>query len=211
MRALVLMTLMTLVASAFMPSYVGEVACLVLRHSKVHDVLAPYERIIKLSATQALELDVADYHLTLLAYYRLAYDSMLHNRLEDCARYVGIMLTLMLKAKGYSEELGSQLLSILERLDWGSVRLYSDEPEKLIDYWLTYKPKSLEDLAYAYASIALSLLEQLPSDAFIRVLHTPKLRELYIASLIMIVITSAYFVVKRVRAEGGGVRYEGYR
>ncbi|RLF22521.1 MAG: hypothetical protein DRN15_08775 [Thermoprotei archaeon] len=210
MVALSLM-LIILMVNTFIPSYAGEIACLVLAHSKVHDVLAPYERVIKLSATQALKLDVADYRETLLAYYRLAYDSMLHNKLEDCARYVGILLALMLKAKGYSEELGPQLLSLLERLDWASVRLYADEPEKLIDYWLSYKPKNLEDFAYAYVSIALSLLDQLPSDAFIRVLHTPKLRELYIASLITIVITSAYFVVKRVRAEAGGVKYEGYR
>jgi len=203
--------LIVLVSDIFMPSYVSEVACLVLKYSKVHDVLAPYERIIKLSATQVLKLDVANYHETLLAYHRLAYDSMLHNRLEDCARYAGILLALMLKAKGYSEKLGSQLLSILERLDWGSVRLYSDDPEKLIDYWLSYKPKDLEDLAYAYASIALSLLERLPSDSFIRILHTPKLRELYIISLVSIAVTSAYFVVRRVKEEAGGVRYEGYR
>ena len=94
-----------------------------------------------------------------MEYYELAYDKMLHNRLEECARYVGIMLTLMLKAKGYNEELGSQLLSILERLDWGNVKIYSDNPEKLIDYWLSYKPKSLEDFAYTFACITLSLLE----------------------------------------------------
>jgi len=208
---MIALVLMTLVASAFMPSYAGELACLVLRRSRAYDILVPYERIIKLSATQALELDVADYRETLLAYYRLAYDSMLHNRLEDCARYIGIMLALMLKAKGYGEELGPQLLSLLERLDWGSIKLYNEEPRKLIDYWLSYKPKNLEEFAYTYTSIALSLLDQLPSDAFIRILHTPKLRELYIASLVMIVVTSAYFVIKRVRAEAGGVKYEGYR
>ncbi len=202
---------MLLAITISMLGYTGEIVCLILKHSKVCDVLASYERNIKLSAQQALKLDVADYRKTILAYYRLAYDSMLHNRLEECARCTSIMLVLMLKAKGYSEELVPQLLSPLELLDWSSVRLYSDEPEKLIDYWLSYKPKSIEDFAYTYACIALSLLEQLPSDAFIRVLHTPKLRELYIASLVMIVITSAYFVIKRVRTEAGGVRYEGYR
>ncbi|RLF07620.1 MAG: hypothetical protein DRJ60_02260 [Thermoprotei archaeon] len=210
MVALSLM-LVILMANAFIPSYAGEIACLVLAHSKVHDALAPYERVIKLSATQAIKLDVADHRETLLAYYRLAYDSMLHNKLEKCAHYVGTLLALMLKVKGYSEQLGSQLLSLLERLDWGSVRLYSDDPEKLIDYWLSYKPKDLEDLAYAYASITLSLLERLPLDSFIRILYTPRLRELYTISLVLIVVTSAYFVVKRVKEEAGGVRYEGYR
>ncbi|RLF23114.1 MAG: hypothetical protein DRN15_07200 [Thermoprotei archaeon] len=210
MRALSLV-LMTLLASIFTPSHAGEIVCLILKHSKVYNVLAPYERVIKLSATQALKLDVADYYETILAYYKLAYDSMLHNRLEECARYTGIMLALMLKAKGYSEELGPKLLDILNRLDWSKVRLYNDDLKRLISYWLNYKPRDLEDFAYTYASVCLSLLEQLPSDSFIRILYTPKLRELYIISLALIVITSAYFVIKRVREEAGGVSYEGYR
>lgn len=182
-----------------------------IKYSRVYEILAPYERIIKLSCTQALKLEVVDYHETILEYYKLAYDRMLHNKLEDCAKYVGIMLTLMLKAKGYSEELGPKLISILERLDWSKVKIYSDNPEKFIDYWLSYKPRNLEDFAYAFASIALSLLEQLPSNSFIRMLHTPILRELYLISLIIIVITSTYFIIKRAKSEIGGVEYEGYR
>ena len=39
----------------------------------------------------------------------------------------------------------------------------------------------------------------------------PMLRELYIVSLVMIVITSTYFVIKRVKSEVGEIEYEGYR
>jgi len=194
-----------------MPSYAGEIVYSIVTHSRACTILAPYEHTIKLSATQALRLDVANYYKTIIVYYNLAYNTMLHNKLKDSANYIGIMLTLLLKAKAYSEDVGLRLLSILDELDWSSVRIYDDSPEKLISYWLSYKPNSLEDLAYTYASIALSLLEKLPCDSFIRILHTPPLREVYIISLALIVITSAYFVVKRVGVEGGGVEYEGYR
>jgi len=194
-----------------MPSYAGEIVYSIIVHSRASTILTPYERTIKLSATQALRLDVTNYYETIIAYYNLAYNTMLHNKLKDSARYTGIMLTLLLKAKAYSEDVGLQLLSILDKLNWSSIRIYDDSPEKLISYWLSYESNSLEDLAYTYASIALSLLEKLPLDSFVRILHTPPLSEVYLISLALIVITSAYFVVKRVSVESGGVEYEGYR
>jgi len=198
-------------SSTFMPSYAGEIVYSIIVHSRASTILTPYERTIKLSATQALRLDVTNYYETIIAYYNLAYNTMLHNKLKDSARYTGIMLTLLLKAKAYSEDVGLQLLSILDKLNWSSIRIYDDSPEKLISYWLSYESNSLEDLAYTYASIALSLLEKLPLDSFVRILHTPPLSEVYLISLALIVITSAYFVVKRVSVESGGVEYEGYR
>lgn len=208
---LILLIISCIIPSQFTPSYASEIVMLVIKHSKVYDILAPYERIIKLSCTQALKLEVVDYHETILKYYKLAYDKMLHNKLEESAHYIGIMLVLMLKAKGYNEELGLKLLSILEQLDWSSVEIYDKSVEELIGYWLSYKPKSLEDFAYIFTCITLSLLEQLPSNSFIRMLHTLMLRELCMISLIMIVITSTYFIIKRVKSEVGGVEYKGHR
>lgn len=52
-----------------------------------------------------------------------------------------------------------------------------------------------------------SFLEQLPSDAFIRILQ----RFLHIISLVMIVIISAYFIIKKVKERIGDVGYEDYR
>jgi len=210
MTKLALLTLLA-VYSTFTPSYAGEIVYSIVTHSRASTILTPYERTIKLSATQVLRLDVANYYETIIVYYNLAYNTMLHNRLKDSANYIGIMLTLLLKAKAYSEDMGLQLLSTLDKLDWSSIRIYDDSPEKLISYWLSYKPNSLEDLAYTYASIALSLLEKLPTNSFIRILHTPLLREIYIISLVLIVLTSAYFVVKRISVETGGIEYEGYR
>jgi len=210
MTKLVLLILLA-ISSTFTPSYAGEIVYSIIAHSRASIILTPYERTIKLSATQALSLNVANYYETIIAYYNLAYNTMLHNRLKDSARYIGITLVLLLKAKAYSEDIGLQLLSILDKLDWSSIRIYDDSPERLISYWLSYKPNSLEDLAYTYASIALSLLEKLPCDSFIRILHTPLLREVYLVSLALIVITSAYFVVKRVSVESGGIEYESYR
>jgi len=195
----------------FTPSYTSEVCWITLSHSRVGGVLQPYERMFKVWSTRAIELEVEDFKRTIIDYYLMARDSILRNRLEDASVELAVMMTLMLKAKGVDEDMALRILDIVRRMDWGRVRLSDSPVGELIDEWLDYTPKSLEDLAYKYASVCLSILDRMPVDSFVRVLFTPILREMYIAGLVAIVVTCSYFVVKRVKVEAGGVRYEGYR
>ena len=52
---------------------------------------------------EALDWEVADYRKTILTYYRLLHDAVLRNDLEKAAEYLGVLLCLLLKAKGYTE------------------------------------------------------------------------------------------------------------
>ena len=192
----------------FQPSYISAVSWSILIHSRAYHAFASFEREVRFLASSVLEWEVADYRKTILVYYRLLYDAVLHNELSSAARYCGVLLALLLKAKGYTEALGYSLIPVLESLDWSSIRVLDWRVEEIVDWWLLYEPKSLEDLAYAYASVALSLLEKLPVNSFTRVLYTPYLRELYLASLISVVVASTYFVYKRAKMEGGLVEAE---
>ena len=90
-------------------------------------------REFKLWASEALLWEVADYRETILTYYRLVYDSILHNELEKAAQYCGILAVLLLKAKGYTEAMVEALMPLAESLDWGKVRLLDISPEEIID------------------------------------------------------------------------------
>ena len=197
-----------LLSSPFQPTAASSLAWTIVVHSRVYSVFAPFGRELKFWASSVLEWEVADYRETILVYYRLLYNAVLHNELSSAARYCGVLLALLLKAKGYTEALGYSLIPVLESLDWSSIRVLDWRVEEIVDWWLLYEPKSLEDLAYAYASVALSLLEKLPVNSFTRVLYTPYLRELYLASLISVVVASTYFVYKRAKMEGGLVEAE---
>ena len=198
MKALLVLILLI---SQFQPSYAGYIGWAVVENSVVYDVLKVYEREFKLWASEALLWEVADYRETILTYYRLAYDAILHNELEEAAKYCGILAVLLLKAKGYTEAMGESLMPILEGLDWGKVKLLDLSAEEIVDEWLLYEPENLEEFLYGYASVLLSLLDKMPVNAFIRVMYTPLVREMYVVSLALIIATSTFFVYKRAKRE----------
>ena len=170
-------------------------------------MLRSYENEIKVYSSRVAEWDIGDYKKTILIYYKLLYSSILHNELEKSARYCGILLGLILKAK-FSIKNAEKLVSLLDVIDWNSIRIYDLSAEDIVDLWLSKKFDSLEELLYTYASVVLSLLEKMPVSSFIRILYTPYIRELYIASFISVIVASAYFVYKRSLLEGDEVEIE---
>lgn len=199
--------LFLIVLGEFYPSDTSIIVWNVFEHSKVYELLRPYENEIKIYSSRVAEWDIGDYKKTILVYYNLLYRSILHNELEKSAKYCGIMLGLILKAKVSGEE-AEKLVSLLDIIDWNSIRIYDLSAEDIVDLWLSKKFGSLEELLYTYACIVLSLLEKMPVNSFIRILYTPYIRELYIASFISIIVTSAYFVYKRSLLEGDEVEIE---
>jgi len=210
-KLVILLQTILITSSYFTPSNISTITWTIIVNSKLHELILPYENTFKYWSTKALEIEPLSYREAILTYYNLIHELILHNRIEESSKYLAIMLTLILKVKGYSEDLGSKLIQTLDKLDWAAITIYNDDPKEIIDYWLNYNPKSVEDFALTYVSICLSLIEKLPVNSFIRILFTPKLREMYFASLIAIIATSAYFVAKRASEELGGVKYEGYR
>ena len=198
MKALVLLVLLL---SQFQPSYAGYIAWAVVENSAVYEVLKVYEREFKYWASETLLWEVADYKETILTYYNLLYDAILHNELEDAAKYCGVLAVLLLKAKGYNEASGESLMLVVQILDWDKVKLLDLLPEEIIDEWLLYEADTPEDFLYAYASVLLSLLDKMPVNAFVRVMHTPLIREMYVVSLALIIAASTFFVYKRAKRE----------
>ena len=211
MKTIVIFQLILVASSHFTPSNVSIITWTVISHSKLFKLIAPYENMFKYWSTRALEIEPLNYREAILNYYNLIHELILYNRIEEASKYLAIMLTLILKVKGYSEDLGPKIVPILDSLNWAAITIYNDNSKEIIDYWLNYNPNSIEDLALTYVSICLSLIEKLPVNSFTRILFTPKLREMYFASLIAIIATSAYFVAKKASEEIGGVKYEGYR
>jgi len=206
LRVVLSALLTVMICFQYAPSYASQIAWLVVEHSPAYQVFQPWDREVMFAATEALDWEVADYRETILTYYELLYDAVLHNEMDKAARYLGVLLTLLLRAKGYTEASGPRLLPLFESLDWGSARILDTSPEEIVDYWLLYEPSSDED--FAYASVSLSLLGKLPVNSFIRVLHTPLLREMYIASFAAILAASTYFSYRRGKLEGGRVEAE---
>ena len=132
-------------------------------------MLKPYERVFKVWSTRAIELEVEDHRRTIMDYYLMVRDSILRNRLEDANLELALALTLMLKAKGVDEDMALRILDIMRRMDWGRVELSDRDVGELIDEWLDYTPKSLEDLAYKYVLVCLSI----PNENLSRGLKTP--------------------------------------
>jgi len=198
----------TIYASPFQPSYAAEVAWKVVKHSRAYSLFKPYERTVKLWCTKALEWKVADYKKTILTYYNLLYDRVLHNDLEKAAEYCGILLGLLLKAKGYTEAFGKTIVVLADTMDWSTVKIRDLPPEDLVSEYLLKTTKDPEEFLRLYATIALSLLEKLPINSFVRIMYTPFVRELYLASLVSIAAASAYFIYKRAKIEGAEVEAE---
>lgn len=185
----------------FTPSYAADITWSVVEHSTAYSVFRPWEHEVKLAATEALSWEVADYRDTILTYYELLYSAVLHNQIDRASRYLGILLALLLKAKGYTEASGQKLAPLLDTLDWGTIRILDLSPEEIVEQWLLYRPNGTEDFAYAYASVCLSLLEKLPVNSFIRVLNTPGLREEYLLGYGAVLAASTYFVYRRSKLE----------
>jgi len=189
-------------------SSASQIALEVVENSAVAGLFEPWEAEISYYSAEALEWDVSDYRETLKTYYALLYSAVLHNELEKASRYLGVLLSLLLRAKGYCESDGPSLLAAIEDLDWTRVKVMVGGAEEIIDWWLLYEPESVKDFAYAYACVALSLLDKLPANSFIRVLHAPWLREAYLASFASILAASTYFVYRKSRLEGENVEAE---
>ncbi len=198
MKALILAVLLL---SRFQPSNAAYIGWSVVEHSGVYDIIKVYEREFELWASEALLWEVANYRETILTCYRLLYGAILHNELEEAAQYCGVLASLLLKAKGYTEATGETLMPLAESLDWSKVRLLDLSPEEIVDEWLLFKAESPEEFLYAYASALLSLLDNMPVNAFVRIMHTPLVREMYIASLVLIIAASTFFVYKRAKRE----------
>jgi len=197
--------LLVLLIGPFQPSSSSIIIWSMVEHSRVYFLLRPYEREVKLWATNAMNWDVVDYRSTILIYYRLLYDSILHNDLDKAARYCGVLLALLLKAKGLDSD---KYISYIDAVDWDQIRILDMTPEEMVDLWLTSRAEDRYEVFRLYASVSLSLLERMPVNSFIRILNTPYLREMYVVNLALILLTSAYFVFKKSRLEGGGVELE---
>ena len=197
--------LLILLIGPFQPGNISVIVWSVVEHSRVYAVLAAHEREVKYWATYAFEWNVEDYSSTLMIYYNLLYYSLLHNELDDAAKYCGILLSLLLKAKVGGLD---KLLPLLDAVDWGSVRIMDLPPDELIERWILFEPDSTEELMYEYVSTCLSILDKMPVNSFIRILYTPMVREMYLTSLLSILLASMYFVYKRSRIEGGEVDVE---
>ena len=196
-----------ILSGEFYPSNTSTIVWNVIEHSKLYSLLRPFENEIKLYSSQVDRWDIGDYRETILLYYKLTYNSILHNELEKTARYCGILLALILRLKASMNTIG-KLVSMLDTVDWDKIRIYDLPPEEIIDLWLSKKFDSLEELLYSYASVVLSLLDKMPVDSFVRILYTPYIRELYLASFISIVVASTYFVYKKSLREGGEIEIE---
>ena len=206
--AVLLLTAVFAPASPFQPSYATEVAWKVVEHSRVYTVFKPYEKTVKLWCTKALDWKVADYKKTILVYYNILYNKVLHNDLEEAAKYCGILLGLLLKAKGYTEASGKTLAALADTLDWSAVKIRDLSPEDLVSEYLLKNTEGSEGFLELYVSTALSLLDKLPVNSFVRIMYTPFVRELYLASLVSIAAASAYFIYKRAKIEGAEVEAE---
>ena len=200
--------LLVLLIGPFQPSSSFIIVWSIVEHSRVYFLLRPYEREVKLWATNAMYWDVADYRSTILVYYRLLYDSILHNDLEGAAKYCGILLSLLLKCKGVDCSLVDEYIQYADVLDWSGVKIHDLTPEEIVDMWMLSEPGDPVEFMYLYASTAISLLDKMPVNSFVRVIHTPYLREMYVLSLVSILVASAYFTYRRARVEGGEVEVE---
>ena len=84
------------------PSYASALAWLVVEHSRVYDAFRPWEREVKFAAADALSWEVADYRETILLYFRLLYDAVLHNRMDRAARYLAALSIRLWRTASYN-------------------------------------------------------------------------------------------------------------
>ena len=69
-------------------------------------------------------------------------------------------------------------------------------------------PRNVKEFCIIYLSVALSLINKLPLGSFERLIFTPVLREMYIASIVFTSIIFSVLLRKKARFEGVDIEYE---
>ena len=134
-----------------------------------------------------------------LEYYKRACDMLRVNKVEKSAYYLSISLSMLIDLISHNFTISPCYQVRPEIIE--------ENAEQIIEYAINSRPKSNKDFCKVYLSVALSLINKMPYSSFERVLFTPFLRYLFIASILITVMLFSILLRKKSRYEGIDVKY----
>jgi len=140
------------------------------------------------------------------AYFTRACELTKINWGEEASYYLAVALSLLIdliprdfpleNASLYLETIGEDEIIVLE----GSVR-------EILGYASRTHPRDVREFCIVYLSVALSLVNKLPLGAFERLIFTPVLRELFVASIVFTSVLFSILLRRKAEYEGVDVEY----
>jgi len=180
-----------------------------IKVSCAYQLLKPYLSDIAYYAekTEYWEYSRSNLKELIIAYYRRAYDLIKVNKIEEASYYLAVSLSLLIDLIPHNYSL-KEVVVYIKTVDLNEVTVLEGSVEEILSYAENTKPKNPREYSIVYLSTALSLVNKLPLSAFERLLFTPVLREMFIASIIFTALLFSILLRKKARFEGVGIEYE---
>jgi len=140
-------------------------------------------------------------------YFERACELVKVNQVETSAYYLSVSLSLLVDLIPHNFSLANATL-YLTGIDEGEITIMEGSIREILEWASKQSPRNVRGFCLTYLSVALSLINKMPLSSFERLILTPVLRELFIASIIF---TSALFSIllrKKAKFEGVDVEYE---
>ena len=179
-----------------------------IRITPVYQLFKPYMREIAYTAESVGYWNTSGNLTDLIeAYFIRACELIKINQLEEASYYLAVVLSLLVdliprdfplnNVNLYLETVREDEIIVLE----GSVR-------EILGYASRIHPRNVREFCIVYLSIAVSLINKLPLGAFERLIFTPVLRELFIASIVFTSVLFSILLRRKAKYEGVDVEYE---
>jgi len=141
------------------------------------------------------------------AYFRRACELVKVNQVEASAYYLSTSLSLLVDLIPHNFSLVNVTLYLAD-IGEGEIVIVEGSIREVLEWASRQRPSNVREFCLVYLTVALSLINRMPLSSFERLILTPVLRELFIASIIF---TSALFSIllrKKAKFEGVDVEYE---
>jgi len=206
---LVLLLLIASVGAQPLANYRSSLVLHALKLSNAYQLFKPYLNDIAYYSerVECWGVNKTDLIEVIEAYFERACELVKVNQVEASAYYLSVALSLLIDLIPHDFSLANATL-YLTGIGEGEITIMEGSIREVLEWASMQRPSSVREFCLVYLTVALSLINRMPLSSFERLILTPVLRELFIASIIF---TSALFSIllrKKAKFEGVDVEYE---
>jgi len=179
-----------------------------IKISPAYQLFKPYMNNIAYTAESVSYWNISSNIADLVeAYFTRACELTKINRVEEASYYLAVALSLLIDLIPHDFPLNNVSL-YLETVREDEIIVLEGSVREILGHASRIHPRNVREFCIVYLSIAVSLINKLPLGAFERLIFTPVLRELFIASIVFTSILFSILLRRKAKYEGVDVEYE---
>jgi len=206
---LVLLLLIAGAGAQPLANYRSSLVLYALKLNNAYQLFKPYTNdiIYYSEKVEYWSINKTDLIGVIEAYFRRACELVKINQVEASTYYLSTSLSLLINLIPHNFSLVNVTLYLAD-IGEGEIVIVEGSIREVLEWASKQRPSNVREFCLIYLSVALSLINKMPLNSFERLILTPVLRELFIASIVFTSMLFSVLLRKKAKFEGVDIEYE---